>query len=153
MPSVAFLTRLAELLNQGSWKRSGTNSDSTMQTTGTSEGGEGSLKRVRRDRIDVYPLIFGQSFVERRWKTLAQLRNEGKIRLIGCPSHARAHRTRTQNVPIVSVQNRMLAARDWDYVVNYVRAMDSLFLVPLGRQSCGDVLNRHSRGTSRKTPR
>ncbi len=70
---------------------------------------EGSLKRLRLERIDVYQLHTPDPRVpfERSVETLAQLRQQGKIRHIGLSNVdadqlARARRI----VPIVSVQNR-----------------------------------------------
>ena len=61
---------------------------------------EGSLKRLRLDRIDLYqlhhpdPVVSLESSVE----TLAELRSEGKIRLVGfIECHAGAHRASPQN--------------------------------------------------------
>jgi aryl-alcohol dehydrogenase-like predicted oxidoreductase len=70
---------------------------------------EGSLKRLRLERIDIYQFHTPDPRVpfERSVETLAQLRQEGKIRHIGLSNVdadqlARARRI----VPIVSVQNR-----------------------------------------------
>ena len=84
---------------------------------------EGSLKRLRLDRIDVYqlhtpdPVIPFDASVE----TLAELRREGKIRLVALSNVTREHIERARKiVPIVSVQNRYsFADREWDYVVDY----------------------------------
>jgi aryl-alcohol dehydrogenase-like predicted oxidoreductase len=53
--------------------------------------------------------------------TLAQLKNEGKIRLIGLSNVTQEHIERARRiVPIVSVQNRYsFSDREWDYVVDY----------------------------------
>jgi len=58
---------------------------------------------------------------EASMETLAQLRNEGKIRLIGLSNVTQEHIERARKiVPIVSVQNRYsFADREWDYVVDY----------------------------------
>ena len=54
-------------------------------------------------------------------ETLAELREQGKIRHIALSNVAREHIERARKiVPIVSVQNRYsFADREWDYVVNY----------------------------------
>jgi len=54
-------------------------------------------------------------------ETLAQLRNEGKIRLVALSNVTQEHIERARRiVPIVSVQNRYsFADREWDYVVNF----------------------------------
>jgi aryl-alcohol dehydrogenase-like predicted oxidoreductase len=84
---------------------------------------EGSLKRLRRDRIDVYQLHIPDPIVslELSVGTLAQMQAEGKIRLIGLSNVTREHIERARKiVPIVSVQNRYsFADREWDYVVDY----------------------------------
>ena len=84
---------------------------------------EGSLRRLRLERVDLYqlhapdPSVSFESSVE----TLAQLREEGKIRLVALSNVTREHIDRARKiVPIASVQNRYsFADREWDYVVNY----------------------------------
>lgn len=110
---------------------------------------EGSLKRLRLDRIDVYqlhhpdPVVSLQSSVE----TLAELRSEGKIRLVGLSNVAQEHIERARKiVPIASVQNRYsFADREWDYVVDYCQSNQIAFIpwFPLGAgRVAGEVLNR-----------
>src|SRR5205814_2045681 len=70
---------------------------------------EGSLKRLRRERIDLYQLHAPDPVVpfEDSVGTLAQLKSEGKIRLIGLSNVTQEHIERARRVvPIVSVQNR-----------------------------------------------
>jgi pyridoxine 4-dehydrogenase len=109
---------------------------------------EGSLKRLRLDRIDVYqlhtpdPVVSFDASVE----TLAELRDEGKIRLVGLSNVTREHIERARKiVPIVSVQNRYsFADREWDYVVDYCAANGIAFIpwFPLAAgRVAGDVLN------------
>ena len=109
---------------------------------------EGSLGRLRLDRIDVYqlhtpdPVVSFDASVE----TLAQLRDEGKIRLLGLSNVTREHIERARKiVPIVSVQNRYsFADREWDYVVDYCAANGIGFIpwFPLAAgRVAGDVLN------------
>ena len=109
---------------------------------------EGSLKRLRLDRIDLYqlhtpdPVVSFDASVE----TLAELRNEGKIRLVGLSNVTREHIERARKiVPIVSVQNRYsFADREWDYVVDYCAANGIAFIpwFPLAAgKVAGDVLN------------
>jgi len=109
---------------------------------------EGSLKRLRLDRIDVYqlhtpdPVVSFDASVE----TLDQLRDEGKIRLVGLSNVTREHIERARKiVPIVSVQNRYsFADREWDYVVDYCAANGIAFIpwFPLAAgRVAGDVLN------------
>jgi pyridoxine 4-dehydrogenase len=112
------------------------------------EAVEGSLKRLRLDRIDVYqlhapdPAISFDASVE----TLAQLRNEGKIRLVALSNVTREHIERARKiVPIASVQNRYsFADREWDYVVDYCENNRIAFIpwFPLGAgKVAGDVLD------------
>src|SRR4029453_9913862 len=112
------------------------------------EAVEGSLKRLRLDRIDVYqlhppdPVGSFDASVE----TLAELRNEGKIRLAGLSNVTREHIERARKiVPIVSVQNRYsFADREWDYVVDYCESNEIAFIpwFPLAAgRVAGDVLN------------
>src|SRR5215470_6344409 len=63
------------------------------------------------------PLVSFDASVE----TLAELQNEGKIRLVGLSNVTREHIERARRiVPVVSVQNRYsFADREWDYVVEY----------------------------------
>jgi pyridoxine 4-dehydrogenase len=109
---------------------------------------EGSLQRLRLDRIDVYqlhtpdPAISFEASVE----TLAELRDQGKIRLVALSNVTREHIERAREiVPIVSVQNRYsFADREWDYVVDYCESHGIAFIpwFPLGAgRVAGDVLN------------
>jgi pyridoxine 4-dehydrogenase len=99
---------------------------------------EGSLKRLRRDRIDVYQLHIPDPIVslEASVGTLAELQSEGKIRLIGLSNVTREHIERARKiVPIVSVQNRYsFADREWDYVVDFCEQSGIVFIpwFPLG---------------------
>jgi aryl-alcohol dehydrogenase-like predicted oxidoreductase len=99
---------------------------------------EGSLKRLRRARIDVYQLHIPDPIVslEASVGTLAELQSEGKIRLIGLSNVTREHIERARKiVPIVSVQNRYsFADREWDYVVDYCEQNGIAFIpwFPLG---------------------
>jgi pyridoxine 4-dehydrogenase len=110
---------------------------------------EGSLKRLRLDRIDVYQLHVPDPLIplDASIETLAQLRDEGKIRLIGLSNVTREHIERARKiVPIVSVQNRYsFADREWDYVVDYCESHKIAFIpwFPLAAgKVAGDVLNQ-----------
>ena len=110
---------------------------------------EGSLKRLRLDRIDVYqlhapapPTPFKDSV-----EALAELRNEGKIRLVALSNVTREHVERARKiVPIVSVQNRYsFADREWENVVEYCDSEGIAFIpwFPLGQgKLAGEALNR-----------
>jgi pyridoxine 4-dehydrogenase len=70
---------------------------------------EGSLRRLRVDRIDLYQLhsIDPQVPLEESVGTLAELREQGKIRHVGLSNvDARQLAAAREVVPIVSVQNR-----------------------------------------------
>lgn len=110
---------------------------------------EGSLKRLRLERIDVYQLHTPDPMVslEASVETLAQLRNEGKIRLVALSNVTREHIERARKiVPIVSVQNRYsYADREWDYVVDYCERNGIAFIpwFPLGAgRVANDLLRR-----------
>jgi pyridoxine 4-dehydrogenase len=110
---------------------------------------EGSLKRLRLDRIEVYQLHVPDHGVpfEASVDTLAQLRNEGKIRLVALSNVTREHIERARRiVAIVSVQNRYsFADREWDYVVDYCESNGIVFIpwFPLGAgKVAGAVLNQ-----------
>jgi aryl-alcohol dehydrogenase-like predicted oxidoreductase len=109
---------------------------------------EGSLKRLRLDRIDVYQLHIPDPAVsfETSVETLAQLQNERKIRLIALSNVTREHLERARRiVPIVSVQNRYsFADREWDYLVDYCERNEIAFIpwYPLGAgKVAGEVLH------------
>jgi pyridoxine 4-dehydrogenase len=113
------------------------------------EAVEGSLKRLRLDRIDLYQLHvpdpavpFGASV-----ETLAKLREQGKIRLIALSNVTREHVDRARKiVPIVSVQNRYsFADREWDNVVDYCTENQIAFIpwFPLGAgKIAGEALSQ-----------
>src|SRR5258707_12445477 len=113
---------------------------------------EGSLKRLRLDRIDVYQLHTPYPVIsfEASMETLAQLRNEGKIRLVALSNVTQEHIVRARKiVPIVSVQNRYsFADREWDYVADYCERNAIAFIpwFPLGAgRVAGDILERAAR--------
>ena len=84
---------------------------------------EGSLKRLRLDRIDVYQLHIPDPAVsfDASMETLAKLRDAGKIRHVALSNVTLEHLERARKiVPIVSVQNRYsFADREWDFLLNY----------------------------------
>jgi pyridoxine 4-dehydrogenase len=110
---------------------------------------EGSLKRLRLDRIDVYQLHIPDPSVsfEASVGTLAKVQREGKIRLVGLSNVTQEHIERARKiVPIVSVQNRYsFADREWDYVVDYCGQSGIAFIPwnPLGAgKVAGEILDR-----------
>jgi len=100
---------------------------------------EGSLKRLRLDRIDVYQLHVPDPAVsfDASMETLARLRQQGKIRHIGLSNVTLEHLERARKiVPIVSVQNRYsFADREWDYLLNHCEQHGIAFIpwAPLGQ--------------------
>ena len=99
---------------------------------------EGSLKRLRLERIDVYQLHAPDNVIsfEASVEALARLRDQGKIRHVGLSNVTREHVERARKiVPIVSVQNRYsFADRESDFIVDYCEANGIAFLpwAPLG---------------------
>jgi len=138
------------IATKGGWNRPGPNQWTHDATPAhLRKAVEGSLKRLRLDRIDVYQLHIPDPVVpfEASVETLAQLRNEGKIRLVALSNVTQEHIERARKiVPIVSVQNRYsFADREWDYVVDYCEGNGIAFIpwFPLGAgRVAGDVLNR-----------
>ena len=138
------------IATKGGWNRPGPNQWTHDATPShLRKAVEGSLKRLRLDRIDVYQLHIPDPVVsfDVSVETLAELRNEDKIRLIGLSNVTQEHIERARNiVPIVSVQNRYsFADREWDYVVEYCQRNRIAFIpwFPLGAgKVAGEVLNR-----------
>jgi pyridoxine 4-dehydrogenase len=135
---------------KGGWNRPGPNQWTHDATPAhLRKAVEGSLKRLRVNRIDVYQLHIPDPVVsfEASVETLAQLRNEGKIRLVALSNVTQEHIERASRiVPIVSVQNRYsFADREWDYVVDYCQSNGVAFIpwFPLGAgRVAGEVLSR-----------
>ena len=142
------------IATKGGWNRPGPNQwthDATPEHL--RKAVEGSLKRLRLERIDVYQLHVPDPVVpfEASVETLAQLRHEGKIRLVALSNVTQEHIERARKiVPIVSVQNRYsFADREWDYVVEYCERNGIAFIpwFPLGAgKVAGEVLNRIAQG-------
>jgi pyridoxine 4-dehydrogenase len=84
---------------------------------------DGSLQRLRLERIDIYQLHIPDPAVsfDASMETLAKLREQGKIRHVALSNVAQEYIERAGRiVPIVSVQNRYsFADREWDFVVDY----------------------------------
>jgi pyridoxine 4-dehydrogenase len=113
------------------------------------EAVEGSLRRLRLDRIDVYQLHVPDPVVplDASIETLANMQSEGKIRLVGLSNVTVEHIERARKiVPIASVQNRYsFADREWDYVVDYCERNGIAFIpwFPLGAGTvAGSLLER-----------
>jgi pyridoxine 4-dehydrogenase len=138
------------IATKGGWNRPGPNQWTHDATPShLRKAVEGSLKRLRLERIDVYQLHIPDPVVsfEASVEALAQLRIEGKIRLVALSNVTQEHIERARRiVPIVSVQNRYsFADREWDYVVDYCERNGIAFIpwFPLGAgKVAGEVLNR-----------
>ena len=128
------------IATKGGWERPGagqwTHNASPKHLT---EALEGSLKRLRLDRIDVYQLHAPDNAVsfEASVEALAGLRKQGKIRHVALSNVTREHVERARRiVPIVSVQNRYsFADRESDFIVDYCEHNNIAFLpwAPLGQ--------------------
>jgi aryl-alcohol dehydrogenase-like predicted oxidoreductase len=128
------------IATKGGWERPGpnlwTHNASPKHLT---EALEGSLKRLRLDRIDIYQLHAPDNVIsfEASVEALARLRDDGKIRHVGLSNVTREHVERARKiVPIVSVQNRYsFADRESDFIVDYCEANGIAFLpwAPLGQ--------------------
>jgi pyridoxine 4-dehydrogenase len=138
------------IATKGGWSRPGPNQWTHDATPShLRKAVEGSLKRLRLDRIDVYQLHIPDPVVpfDASVEELAGLRSEGKIGLIGLSNVTQEHIERARKiVPIVSVQNRYsFADREWDFVVEYCQRNRLAFIpwFPLGAgKVAGEVLNR-----------
>jgi pyridoxine 4-dehydrogenase len=118
---------------------------------------EGSLKRLRLERIDVYQLHAPDPAVplDASIETLANMQSEGKIRLIALSNVTVEHIERAQKfVPIVSVQNRYsFGDREWDHVVDYCERNQIVFIpwFPLGAGTvAGRLLERIAKARQAK---
>jgi pyridoxine 4-dehydrogenase len=138
------------IATKGGWNRPGPNQwTHDASPDHLRKAVEGSLKRLRLERIDVYQLHIPDPVIpfEASVETLAQLRNEGKIRLVALSNVTQEHIERARKIiPVVSVQNRYsFADREWDYVVDYCERNGIAFIpwFPLGAgRVAGEVLNR-----------
>jgi pyridoxine 4-dehydrogenase len=99
---------------------------------------EGSLRRLRTDRIDLYQLARIDPTVPAadQFGMLAELRRQGKIRHVGL-SEVRVDQLQAARevVPVASVQNRYsLADRAWEQVLDHCDGEGIAFLAwfPLG---------------------
>src|SRR5579863_8066350 len=112
------------IATKGGWERPGPNQWTHNATPDhLRKALEGSLKRLRLDRIDVYQLHTPDNAVsfEASIEALAQLREHGKIRHVALSNVTREHIQRARRIlPIVSVQNRFsFADRESDFIVDY----------------------------------
>lgn len=104
---------------------------------------EGSLKRLRLERIDVYQLHVPDPAVsfDASLEAIVKLKEQGKIRHVGLSNVTLEHIKRAQKiVPIVSAQNRYsFSDREWDFVLDYCEEQGIAFLpwgpIAQGRQA------------------
>ena len=116
------------------------------------EAVEGSLKRLRLDRISVYQLHIPDPAVsfDASMETLARLREGGKIQHVALSNVTLEHLQRALKiVPIVSVQNRYsFADREWDFLLDFCEQHRIAFIpwAPLGQnRQANELLDRVAR--------
>jgi pyridoxine 4-dehydrogenase len=148
------------IATKGGWNRPGPNQwTHDASPKHLREAVEGSLTRLRLDRIDVYQLHIPDPAVpfEASVETLAQLQAEGKIRFVGLSNVTKEHIERARKiVPIVSVQNRYsFADREWDYVVDYCERNRIAFIpwFPLASGKVASMLLEQIATNHGKTPK
>jgi len=134
------------IATKGGWERPGPNQwTHNASPKHLSQALEGSLKRLRLDRIDIYQLHAPDNAVsfEASVEALATLREQGKIRHVALSNVTREHIERARRiVPIVSVQNRYsFADRESDFIVDYCAENGVAFLpwAPLGQGRKADI--------------
>src|ERR1700704_1006105 len=138
------------IATKGGWNRPGPNQwTHDASPAHLRKAVEGSLKRLRLDRIDVYQLHAPDPVVplDASIETLANMQSEGKIRFVALSNVTVEHIERARKlVPIVSVQNRYsFADREWDHVVDYCERNGIAFIpwFPLGAGTvAGRLLER-----------
>jgi aryl-alcohol dehydrogenase-like predicted oxidoreductase len=113
------------------------------------EAVNGSLRRLKLDRIDVYQLHIPDPTVsfDASMQTLEKLRQQGKIRHIALSNVTLEHLERARKItPIVSVQNRYsFADREWDYLLDHCEKNGIAFIpwAPLGQnREAHDLLDK-----------
>src|SRR5579863_1625816 len=128
------------IATKGGWERPGPNQwTHNASPKHLAKALEGSLKRLRVERIDIYQLHAPDNVIsfEASVEALARLREQGKIRHVGLSNVTREHIKRARKiVPIASVQNRYsFADRESDFIVNYCEENDIAFLpwAPIGQ--------------------
>jgi pyridoxine 4-dehydrogenase len=122
------------------------------------EAVEGSLKRLRLDRISVYQLHIPDPAVsfDASMECLAELRSQGKIQYVALSNITLEHLERARKiVPIVSVQNRYsFADREWDYLLDHCEKHGIAFIpwAPLGQNRLAQELLTRIASEIRATP-
>lgn len=146
------------IATKGGWNRPGPNQwTHDASPAHLRQAVEGSLRRLRLDRIDVYQLHTPDPVIpfDASIETLANMQGEGKIRLIGLSNVTVEHVERARKiVPIVSVQNRYsFADREWDYLADYCEQNGIAFIpwFPLGAGTvAGRLLEKIAKSRSVK---
>ena len=145
---------------KGGWNRPGPNQwTHDASPKHLQEAVEGSLRKLRVERIDVYQLHAPDPVTpfDASVETLAKLQAEGKIRFVALSNVTKEHIERAQKiVPIVSVQNRYsFADREWDYVVDYCERNGIAFIpwFPLAAGSVAGMILEKIAQAHQKTPK
>lgn len=147
------------IATKGGWERPGpgqwTHNASPKHLV---EALEGSLKRLRLERVDVFqlhvpdPAVSFQASIE----TLASLREQGKIRHVALSNVTREHIERARKiVPIVTVQNRYsFADRESDFIVDHCEQHGIGFMpwAPLGQNRLANEAIEKVAGELKVTP-
>jgi aryl-alcohol dehydrogenase-like predicted oxidoreductase len=148
------------IATKGGWNRPGPNQwTHDASPKHLREAAEGSLRRLRLDRIDVYQLHVPDPVTpfDASVGTLAELQAEGKIRFVALSNVTKEHIERARKiVPIVSVQNRYsFADREWDYVVDYCERNGIAFIpwFPLASGKVAGMLLERIAKAHQKTPK
>jgi len=143
------------IATKGGWNRPGPNQwTHDASPTHLRNAIEGSLRRLRLERIHLYQLHAPDPVTnfDDSVGTLAKLREEGKIEFVGLSNVTREHLERALKiVPIASVQNRYsFADREWDSLVDYCERHKIGFIpwFPLGagreaHEALGKVAKAH----------
>jgi pyridoxine 4-dehydrogenase len=122
------------------------------------EAVEGSLKRLRLERVAVYQLHIPDPAVsfDASMECLADLRSQGKIQYVALSNVTLEHLERARKiVPIVSVQNRYsFADREWDYLLDHCEKHGIAFIpwAPLGQNRQAYGLLTRIAGETQATP-
>src|ERR1700691_5216513 len=110
---------------------------------------DGSLQRLKLDRIDVYQLHVPDPAVsfDASMETLVELQQQGKIRHLALSNVTLEHVERARKItPIVSVQNRYsFADREWDYLLDHCEKNGIAFIprAPLGQnREANDLIDK-----------
>jgi pyridoxine 4-dehydrogenase len=108
------------------------------------EAVEGSLKRLRLERIDVYQLHVpdpATSF-DASMEAMARLQEQGKVRHVALSNVTLEHIHRAlKHCSIVAVQNRYsFSDREWDFVLDYCE-MNGIAFLPWGPMAQGKKAN------------